>query len=127
MQSGEEETGEKMKEVWYLSVILLMLGVLAGFSNVMTPTGAFASNLPPKWDFPTTDFSTDSRLEIDLNSAFFDPDADPLSFSVSPGEGVSAGLSGDTLIVIAEQSGEIVITASDGKMQVAQSINIEKV
>lgn len=116
-----------MKEVWYLSVILLMLGVLAGFSSVMTPTGAFASNLPPKWDFPTADFSTDGKLEIDLNSAFFDPDADALSFSVSPSAGVSAGLSGDKLIVMAEQSGEIIITASDGKMQVAQTITIERV
>lgn len=116
-----------MKEVWYLSVILLMLGVLAGFSSVMTPTGAFAGNLPPQWDFPTSDFSTNGKLEIDLNNAFFDPDADPLSFSVSPSEGVSAGMSGDKLIVMAERGGDIVITASDGKMQVAQTIHIERV
>lgn len=116
-----------MKEVWYLSVTLLMLGVLAGFSSVMTPTGAFASNLPPQWDFPTTEFSTDSRLTLDLDDAFFDLDADPLSFSVSPSGGVSAGLSGDTLIVMVEQDGEVTITASDGKLQVSQTIVVHKI
>ncbi|MEM3154618.1 MAG: hypothetical protein QW165_03590 [Candidatus Woesearchaeota archaeon] len=117
-----------MKEFWYLSVILLMLGVLAGFSSVMTPTGAFAGNLPPQWDFPTAELSTDgSRLTIDLNDAFFDPDGDPLSFSVSPSNGVSAGLQGDLLIIIAEQSGEVIVVASDGISQVAKTIRIHRV
>ena len=117
-----------MKEVWYLSVILLMLGVLAGFSSVTTPTGAFAGNLPPQWDFPTSDFSTDgSRLNLDLNDAFFDPDGDPLSFSVSPSAGVGAGLNGDVLVVIAEKDGQVSITASDGKMQISKTITVHRV
>ncbi len=128
MQGCEKKNSKKvteMKEVWYLSVILLMLGVLAGFSSVTTPTGAFAGNLPPQWDFPTSDFSTNgNRLNLDLNAAFFDPDGDPLSFSVSPSPGVGAGLSGDVLIIITEKDGQVSITASDGKMQVSKTINV---
>ena len=117
-----------MKEAWYLSIVLLMLGVLAGFSSVMTPTGAFAGNLPPQWDFSTTEFSTDgSKLTLDLTAAFFDPDGDPLSFSVSPSAGVSAGIAGDTLVIIADNNGEITITASDGKLQVSKTILIHRV
>ena len=117
-----------MKEVWYLSVVLLMLGVLAGFSSVTTPTGAFAGNLPPQWDFPTAEFSTDgSRLNLDLSDAFFDPDGDPLSFSVSPSAGVGAGLNGDVLVILAEKDGQVTITASDGKMQVSKTIAVHKI
>jgi len=117
-----------MKEAWYLSIVLLMLGILAGFSSVMTPTGAFAGNLPPQWDFSTTEFSTDgSALNLDLTAAFFDPDGDPLSFSVSPSPGISAGIAGDNLVVMADNDGKVTITASDGKLQVAKTISIHRI
>ena len=112
-----------MKELWYLVTVLLMLGILAGFSSFSTPTGAFVANLPPQWDFPTSEFAADSsNFELNLAEAFFDPDGDPLSFSISPGDGVNAGLYGDTLVVIVENSGEVTITASDGKNVVSQKI-----
>ena len=114
-----------MKELWYLIAVLLMLGVLAGFSNISTHTGAFAANLPPQWDYPTTEFVTD-QLSLDLDTAFFDPDGDPLSFSVSPGDGVSAGIYGSVLVVVFEQSGEVTVTASDGKNVVSQRITVLK-
>jgi len=113
-----------MKELWYLSTMLLMLGVLAGFASMTTPTSAFVANIPPQWDFPTSEFSTDDRLILDLNRAFFDPDGDPLSYSVSPTQGVSAGVDGDKLLIYAEQDGQVVITASDGKVLVSQTITI---
>ena len=111
-----------MKELWYFVAVMLLLAVLASFANMSSPTSAFAANLPPKWDFPTTEFSTDGRLSLNLADAFFDPDGDPLSFSVSPGPGVSAGLQGDVLVVIAEQQGELTVTASDGQNLVSQRI-----
>lgn len=115
-----------MKEVWYFSVMLLMLGILAGFSNLVTPTSAFAANIPPQWDFPDKEFTTEGNFELDLNDAFFDPDGDALSFSVSPSQGISAGVYDDSLVIIAEQDGSIEITASDGKVQVSQTIRIKK-
>jgi len=116
-----------MKELWYLIVMLLMLGVLAGFSNMSTPTGAFAANLPPKWDYPSTVFIADGeRFELNLEDAFFDPDDDPLSFGVSPGKGVSAGVQGDTLVVLVKEGGTVKITASDGKSIVSQTITVKK-
>jgi len=114
-----------MKEAWYFSVILLMLGIFAGFSSMVTPTSAFAVNIPPQWDFPTREFVVDSNgLHLNLKEAFFDPDDDPLSFSVSPSAGISAGIDKETLVVLADKDGEITITASDGKMQVSKTIMI---
>jgi len=116
-----------MKELWYLSTMLLMLGVLAGFASMTTPTSAFFANIPPQWDFPTNDFSTNDRLILDLDKAFFDPDGDPLSYSVSPTAGISAGVDGDKLLIYAEQDGQVTITASDGKVLVSQTIAIHRV
>lgn len=90
----------------------------------MTPTGAFASNLPPRWDYPAEDFSYDESFSLDLNSAFFDPDADPLSFSVSPSEGLTAGLYDNMLVALGD--GQVVVTASDGHSVVSKTIKIVK-
>ncbi len=114
-----------MKEFWFLIGILLMFGVLAGFSS-MSPTSAFAVNLPPSWDFPSTEFTIDESLELDLSDAFFDPDGDPLSFAVSPDTGLSAGVYGDILLVFADQDGELTLMASDGKNVVSKKIVIHK-
>ncbi len=126
MQRDKEVEG-KMKEVWYFSVMMLMLGILAGFSNLVTPTSAFAANIPPQWDFPEKDFATDGTFELNLNDAFFDPDGDALSFSVSPSKGISAGVYDDILLIIVEKDGNVEITASDGKVQVSQTLKIKKV
>ncbi len=112
-----------MKELWYLMIVVLMLGILGSLASITTPTSAFVANLPPQWDFPTTEFRiTDTYLYLDLNDAFFDPDGDPVSFAVSPGVGVTAGVYGDVLVVFVEQNGEVIITASDGKNLVSQTI-----
>jgi len=113
-----------MKELWFLVAVLLMLGVLAGFSNLTSPTSSFAANLPPQWDFPTTEFTIPGRLHVNLLDVFFDPDGDILSFSVSPGEGISAGIYNDALVVYAEHDGELTIIASDGKAVVSQKIKV---
>jgi hypothetical protein len=112
----------RMKEMWYFIAVMLMLGVLGGFASMSSPAGAFAANIPPQWDFPTSEFMTDGRLTINLEDAFFDPDGDVLSFSVSPSPGVSAGLQGDVLVVMADSSGEVTVTASDGQNLVSQKI-----
>jgi len=107
--------------------MLLMLSVLAGFSSMTTPTSAFVANLPPQWDFPTTSFSVDgSTFELSLEDAFFDPDGDPLSFSVAPSAGVSAGVYNDILVAYVDQSSTITITASDGKYLVSKKITINR-
>lgn len=106
-----------MKELWYLILVVLALGVLATFAS-MTPTGAFSINLPPQWDHPSSEFAVDSSFNLNLAEAFFDPDGDPLSFSVSPGEGVSAGVYGDVLVVMGE--GQLTVTASDGHSVVSK-------
>jgi len=111
-----------MKEMWYAIIVMLMLSILAGFASLSSPTTAFSVNLPPQWDFSTTEFSSDGQFELNLNNAFFDPDADPLSFSVSPATGVSAGVEGDTLVVIG--AGDVIITASDGKSLTSQRITV---
>jgi hypothetical protein len=111
-----------MKELWYFVSVMLMLSVLASFASMSSPTTAFAANLPPQWDFPTTEFTTDGRLTVNLADAFFDPDGDVLSFSVSPSSGVSAGLQGDVLVVLAERSGDVTVTASDGQNLVSQRL-----
>jgi len=116
-----------VKEFWYFVLVMLMLGILAGFIGMSSPTGAVVINFPPKWDFPTTEFVIDGVLELDLNKAFFDSDGDPLAFSVSPGPGVSAGVEGDLLIVYAESEGELMVTASDGSALVSQKIIVRSV
>ncbi len=113
-----------MKELWYFVSVMLMLVVLASFADMSSPSGSFATNLPPSWDFPTSEFTVDGELRIDLATAFFDPDGDVLSFSVSPGPGVSAGLQGDTLVAFVENQGDVTITASDGQNLVSQKISI---
>lgn len=112
-----------MKEVWYFVLVVLMLGVFATFAS-MTPTGAFIANLPPDWDYPTTEFSVDESLKLDLNDAFFDPDGDSLSFSVSPADGVSAGIYDGVLVVVG--AGQVTVTATDGHTVVSQTVNVYK-
>ncbi|VVB81721.1 Uncharacterised protein [uncultured archaeon] len=112
-----------MKELWYFVLMVLMLGVLACFTS-MTPTGAFVANLPPKWDYPTDEFSYDESFSLDLNTAFFDPDGNPLSFSVSPSEGFTAGLYDNVLVALGE--GQVTITASDGNSVVSKTIKVLK-
>jgi len=109
-----------MKELWYAVLTLLMLGVLAGFASMSSPTGAFVANLPPRWDFPSDHFTSDAQLVISLDRAFFDADGDPLAFSVTPTPGVTAGLKGDQLIISGK--GEAVVSASDGKTIVSKTI-----
>ena len=104
--------------------MLLMLGILAGFVS-MTPTGAFAVNLPAQWDFPTELTTKTGTLELNLAQAFFDPDGDPLSFTANPSQGVSAQVSGNLLIAHVEKEGEIVLAASDGKTLTFQTITIK--
>jgi len=114
-----------MKELWFVAAVLLMLGVLAGFSGMQSPSSSIVVNLPPQWDFPTTEFPSDeSGLELDLKQAFFDPDGDPLSFSVSPGPGVTAGVYGEMLAVVVEDRGEVTITVSDGKSLISKKITV---
>ncbi len=116
-----------MKELWYFILMILMLSILAGFSSMTTPTSAFVANLPPQWGFPTTEFRINGeQLELDLSDAFFDPDGDPLSFSVSPGTGVSAGVYGGKLVVLTDNGGSVTITASDGKSLVSQQISVQR-
>ncbi|MBW2969574.1 hypothetical protein KY309_00560 [Candidatus Woesearchaeota archaeon] len=106
-----------MKELWYVVLLGLALGVFATFAS-MTPTGAFSVNLPPQWDNPSSEFAVGSSFSLNLAESFFDPDGDPLSFSVSPGEGVSAGVYGDVLVVMGE--GQVTVTASDGHSVVSK-------
>jgi len=114
-----------MKEIWYFVSIVLMLGVLASFSTMTTPTGSFVANLPPQWDYPASEFALEGgRLTVNLDDAFFDPDGDPLSFSVSPSVGLSAGVYGDVLIVLADGDGSVVVTASDGQSVVSKTLKI---
>src|SRR3989344_2373389 len=85
LQQLRKEKGDRMKELWYISTILLFFGALAGFAN--TPTGAFASNLPPTWELPTDEFSSaDGKITIPLEKAFFDPDGDTIAFSTETKE-----------------------------------------
>lgn len=113
-----------MKHLWYAIVLLLMLSILAGFSS-MTPTGAFAANMAPTWDAPTTHYTTESGiLEIDLSHAFFDPDGDPLQYTVSVAEPLSASINEHQLVIVAPSSGEAMLSASDGKTITLQKITI---
>ena len=111
-----------MKEVWYFVMVALLLGILATFAS-MTPTGAFVVNLPPSWDYPADEFDDDS-LSLNLSQAFFDPDGDPLSYSVSPSPGLSAGVYGEMLVVMG--SGELTVTASDGHTVVSKTLKVYK-
>lgn len=111
-----------MREFAYVFIMVFMLGTLALFSGVSTPTSAFIANLPPQWDFATADFAVDGELRLDLNSAFFDPDFDPLAFSVSAEPGVYAVVDGDELVVRVADEATVTVTASDGKSVVSKDI-----
>jgi len=113
-----------MKELWYAITLLLLLGILAGLSN-LTPTSAVVANLPPQYDYPTSDIVThDGTATLDLNHAFFDPDADPLSFAAETEPGITAALYGNLLTIYATHSGEITLTASDGDTITTQHLHI---
>lgn len=107
-----------MRMFWFAVSIILILGVMTG---LYWPTGNFVANLPPDFDYPTSDFDGDS-LQLDLNKAFFDPDGDVLSYSVETDDSVAAGIKGTTLI--ASGQGTIFVTASDGAHKVVQRIVI---
>ena len=112
-----------MKTVWYFMTMILMLSILASFASMSSPTSAFATNLPPKWDLPTSEFAVENgQFSLSLDKAFFDADGDPLSFSVSPSEGISAGVYGSELVILTESSGYVTISVSDGNNIVSQKI-----
>ena len=117
----EEKAGEKMKELWYTIFVLLLLGILAGVSN-LRPTAAVVLNLPPTWDLSTTDFSTTGPFELDLSRAFFDPDGDALTFTVRPPAGATATIEGNKVRI--ENSGTFTLLASDGRLITAQDISV---
>ncbi|MBI4146403.1 hypothetical protein HY489_03640 [Candidatus Woesearchaeota archaeon] len=110
-----------MKPLWYFIATLLTIGILAGISG-MTPTGSFAANIQPKWDYPTTQFSR--TFTLDLNQAFSDPDGDTLTFTAAPDQGISISKSDNLIAVNTEQSGTILLTASDGQAITLQRITI---
>ncbi len=110
-----------MKETWYFVTILLVLGVFASFAS-MTPTGAFIVNLPPSWDYPASEFSVDDSLNLKLDDAFFDPDGDSLSYSVSASPGVNAGIYDGVLVVFGE--GQVTVTATDGHTVVSKVLKV---
>lgn len=114
-----------MKTLWYFTVMVLMLSILASFASLSSPTSAFATNLPPKWDLPSNEFQlNDGQFVLNLEDSFFDVDGDPLSFSVSPGDGVSAGVYGSELVVISESGGFVTVSVSDGKNVVSQKVRV---
>ncbi|PIN76250.1 hypothetical protein COV18_00425 [Candidatus Woesearchaeota archaeon CG10_big_fil_rev_8_21_14_0_10_37_12] len=115
-----------MKNLWYLAVFLLVIGILAGFSGMQNPTGALIANIPPRWDYATNEFVVQDKLELDLNTAFFDSDSRELAYSVTPSPGITAGIQGSTLIVMPEQSGTIKVTASDGSLLMTKELVIVK-
>jgi len=100
-----------------------MLAVLGIFTAETTPTSAFVANLPPTWDLPS-EFSTQSELRIDLTKAFFDPDFDTLSFSVSASPGGVAFIEGDELVVQVDKIVQVSVTATDGQAVVKKTITI---
>jgi len=110
-----------MREVWPFAVMMVLLVILTGFVSSSQPTGAFVANLPPSWDYTTDSFS--SPVEIDLERAFFDADADSLAFSVSADPGVSAEMSGN--VVSLSGQGSAVLTASDGQFMVSKTITVK--
>ena len=112
-----------MKELWYFTTMLLLLAVLAGFSNMTTPTNALIANIPPEWDFPSTEFhGTDFRLN--LNELFFDPDGDTLTFGASPSEGIMTSTNESQLHIKSTTQGTITLIATDGKATTYQKITI---
>lgn len=101
-----------------------MLGILASLSS-MTPIGAFAANLAPVWDAPTTEYVAKGGLvSLDLSKSFFDPDGDPLQYTVSVSEPLTATIHEQLVVISAPQNGEAVVSASDGKTITLQKISI---
>ena len=100
--------------------MMVLLVILTGFVSSSKPTGAFAANLPPVWDYTTDTFQ--SPVQIDLNRAFFDSDGDSLAFSVSSDPSMNVEISNE--IVYIEGKGEVVLTASDGNILVSKKIKI---
>ncbi len=116
-----------MKAIWYLSATLLLVGIVAGFASI-TPTGAVIVNIPPRWDFPTDNIVvSEDPIEINCYHAFFDPDGDKLEFNAFASEGVHTTIAEDKLLVQAEKSGFIYITANDGKKNVTKAVAITKI
>jgi len=112
-----------MRLFWFAIALLLVLGVLSGLYEEFSVTGSVVANLPPRWDYPTDDF-TNGKLTLDLHDAFYDPDSDPLAFSVESSESVAAGIKGNTLVATGD--GTVWVTASDGNTQVLRRIRIRE-
>ncbi|HLC32607.1 MAG TPA: hypothetical protein VJJ82_02175 [Candidatus Nanoarchaeia archaeon] len=108
-----------MKELWYAAFVLLLIGVLAGFTNLQT-TGGAVLNLPPTWDLPTTEFTSQGPFVLTLPRAFFDPDGDALAFTVQSNGG--AHIAENKLVV--EDSGTYSLAASDGQLLTTQDIEV---
>lgn len=106
-----------MKHLWQPLLLVLLFSIL-GMLTSLTPTGAFASNLPPKWELSQDEFS--SPAVIDLAQAFSDTDNDVLAFSVASDDTLVAQLNGDTLTLTGVGSAQI--TASDGKVLVSKVV-----
>lgn len=119
-KANKKEVRIEMKELWYTAFVLLLIGILAGFTSIQ-PTGAFVLNLPPAWDLPTTDFSSEGTFELPLAKAFFDPDGNQLAFSVQSTNG-NAKIAENKLVV--ENNGTYSLVASDGQLITTQDINV---
>ena len=113
-----KEVRIEMKELWYAAFVLLLIGILAGFTSLQT-TGGAVLNLPPTWDLPTNEFSSNGPFELTLPNAFFDPDGDLLAFTVQSAQG-GARISENKLVV--ENSGTYSLAASDGELLTLQKL-----
>ncbi|RMD58028.1 hypothetical protein D6825_02185 [Candidatus Woesearchaeota archaeon] len=112
-----------MKTIWYLSITLLMLSVLAGFVSI-TPTNAVVVNLPPRWALPDQ-FEINGTLALNASQAFFDPDGDLVSLAATSSEGVRVALLSGQIIIEAEKDGTVKLTASDGKTLTQKELAIK--
>lgn len=112
-----------MKKYWYATTTLLAVAIIAGFCGI-TQTSAIAANMPPIWDFPTTQFIATKPIMINLDYAFFDLDGDDMNYSVSSAEGIKAEINDNLLTIRTSRSGTVTLTANDGKHKTIQNIII---
>lgn len=112
-----------MRRFWFAIVVLLVLGFLTGIYERPSVTGEFMANMPPKWDFPADEFDVENEFSLDLDEAFFDPDGDPLSYSVRGSDDVAAGIKGTRLIVkVPQGESHVWVTATDGTAKVDRQL-----
>ncbi|RLE45889.1 hypothetical protein DRJ22_03375 [Candidatus Woesearchaeota archaeon] len=116
-----------MNRIWFAIFVLLVLGIAAGFLSKTNPTNALVVNLPPVWDYAADVFFVDDVFTLNLNSAFYDPDGDSLAFSIHADENIVAGISGNELVAkLNSDSGEVLVSASDGISSVEHRIVLKK-